>query len=131
MSASSTGPAHEQSLPPQRTEPDPFSAAIGALTEGAACFPVPFDLATSAALRENDMTGDTAVGVFAAARSATARQFHIRIHEVIPGQPTPLWREVVDCVLDQGVAAALLDAVAAELDENQGETSWPDEQSPS
>lgn len=114
MSSPGIGPAREH-VPPAQRDPDRFARTVGTLTEGALRFPAPFDLAASAALADNPLTGTTAERLFEAVRAHLSRRFHIQVHEVIGDAPEPWRREVVDCVCDPAVAVALLLTVAAEL----------------
>jgi hypothetical protein len=122
MLGAGVGPAQERLAPAQRTDPDRFSETVGALAEGVSSFPAPFDLITAAVLAGNTITGDAAVDSYTAVHQATDRQYHIQVHEVVhpgvPGQPTPLRREVLDVVLPSTVAAALLIEVASQIDED-------------
>ncbi len=104
------GPRAE-SLPGVDQVDQRFAATIGALTEGAYRFPRPFDLATSAALADNDLSGPPAESMFGAVRARTPARYHIAVTEVAGAQR----RVVVDVVLDQQVAAALLGDVADQL----------------
>lgn len=105
--SNSVGPASEQLAPAQRESPEKFLNAVGTIADGALVFPVPFDLASAAALAGNDIAGEDAVCAASAAHTGTTIRYHVQISQVVDGQ-SDLRREVVDAVVDQDQLRPLL-----------------------
>lgn len=94
---------------------DVFDTTVGSLTEGAMCFPVPFDLASSVALARNAISGDDAVDQFHLNRQEPV-SYRLLVVEQVIGDPSVPGREVLNCVVqDRRAAAALLGTLAEEL----------------
>ena len=105
------GPSIERLTPVQRIDDSVFAHAVSPLAEGALRFRPPFDLASSAALGQNTLTGRLALASFGLARMQRAGTYRLRLDEVLG----PEQREVVDVVMPS--SGALVDLLHGLLNE--------------
>jgi hypothetical protein len=92
-----------------------FAQVIGALGDGAARFPSPFNVTDSALLGANVLVGSAAVALFEALRTRMGIKVRISISEVADHDVFPLERQLLDCLLAPVAAAHVLDELAAHL----------------
>lgn len=95
-----------------------FHRAVAALAEGELSFPPPFDLAASAALADNEHTGETAAALFEFIQKMTEIRYHVIVEAIVddpvPGG-APMRREIVNCQVPAAIVAGLLIDVLGSL----------------
>ncbi len=113
------GPPRERLAPgTARTTAEQFERIVGALTEGALCFPYPFDLRASSALAGNTEQGLRALSGFALAIRAARPAFRIQVVEVLPGPGGgSIEREIVGTeIADMRLALPLIEQAAMDIE---------------
>jgi len=114
------GPPVERVPSSDRVNFAEFARVVGVLTDGAALFPRPFDLLSSALLGNNTQTTDADEALRETCRQFSHR-YRIAVQEVVDSPAGTFQREVVDCVIGPVAAMALLWAIADQLNQSEGE----------